>query len=488
MFYRYILKYTSLLGSVQVLNVLLNVLRNKAAAVFIGAMGMGLVAVYSNIIELMAGLSNFGLGISGVRTLSVLHETGRERELRHQVMLIRTWIFLGALGGTLLTMLLSPLLIGIFDSVEMTLQNILLLAPAVGMAVLSLGETIVLRSAQRLKTLAWISFGIVAFGAVIAIVLYATWGLAGIIPVILLTALATLGLFYNSSRRVCRYRICPLRWRLLCQGLPVVRLGIAFVGAGVCYSLICLLINSMLTHLSDIATVGLYSVGLTLTVSYARIIFSSMDSVYFPRLSVVAAEGKGDVSEQNELINTQIDVLVQIITPFLLLMSICLPLLVHLLYTDRFLAVLPMVWVALPSMFFKAMYTPVAYLSLAKGQGRIYATMEVIYDVLFGLLVILGFLLGGLLGAGIGISLAHLCDLLLLNIVYRRSFAYRLTASTLRISLLQGSLLAIGLGSTLLASETARISVGAAALLLSAILGLGQMLRKSQWHWGARKE
>ena len=45
MFYRYILKYTSLLGSVQVLNVLLNVLRNKAAAVFIGTLGMGLVAV-----------------------------------------------------------------------------------------------------------------------------------------------------------------------------------------------------------------------------------------------------------------------------------------------------------------------------------------------------------------------------------------------------------------------------------------------------------
>ena len=244
----------------------------------------------------------------------------------------------------------------------------------------------------------------------------------------------------------------------------------------------------MLTQMSDIATVGLYSVGLTLTVSYARIIFSSMDSVYFPRLSVVAADGKGHPREQNELINTQIDVLVQIITPFLLLMSLCLPLLVHLLYTDRFLTVLPMVWVALPSMFFKAMYTPVAYLSLAKSQGRLYATMEIIYAVLFGLFVILGFHLGGLLGAGIGISLAHLWDLLLLNLVYRRRFAFRLTGSTLRMSLLQGSLLAVGLGSTLLSSEAARLVVGAAALILSALLGLGQMLRKSEWRWGARKK
>ena len=367
------------------------------------------------------------------------------------------------------------------------MQEILLLSPAVGLAVLSLGETIILRSAQRLKTLAWISFGIVAIGAVLAITLYACWGIVGIIPALLLTPLATLGLFYNSSRKVCPYRICPLRWRLLSQGLPAVRLGIAFVGAGVCYSLVCLLINSMLTHMSDIATLGLYSVGLTLTVSYARIIFSSMDSVYFPRLSVVAADGKKDVTEQNELINTQIDILVQIITPFLLLMSLCLPLLVHMFYTDRFLTVLPMVWVALPSMFFKAIYTPVAYLSLAKSQGRLYATMEIIYAVLFGLFVILGFHLGGLLGAGIGISLAHLCDLLLLSLVYRRRFAFRMTASTLRISLVQGCLLAIGLCGTLLEGETSRIVVGAAALLLSAILCVGQMLRKSECHWRRSK-
>ena len=78
------------------------------------------------------------------------------------------------------------------------------------------------------------------------------------------------------------------------------RLGIAFVGAGDCYSLVCLLIHSMLTHRSDIATLGLYSVGLTLTVSYARIIFSSMDSVYFPRLSVVAADDKDRAVQPGE--------------------------------------------------------------------------------------------------------------------------------------------------------------------------------------------
>ena len=40
--YRQIFKYTSLLGGVQIFNVLMSIIRNKCAAYFIGPWGMGL--------------------------------------------------------------------------------------------------------------------------------------------------------------------------------------------------------------------------------------------------------------------------------------------------------------------------------------------------------------------------------------------------------------------------------------------------------------
>ena len=109
MSYSKILKSTGLLGSVQLLSVLISVVRNKAAAVLIGTVGMGLSDLYARTIELLANSTNFGLAVSGVRRLSVLHEAGDRRAVAHHVRLLRTWIFLAALLGALLTAVLAPL-------------------------------------------------------------------------------------------------------------------------------------------------------------------------------------------------------------------------------------------------------------------------------------------------------------------------------------------------------------------------------------------
>lgn len=44
--YSHILKYTSLFGGVQMLNILIGLIRNKLVAVLLGPLGMGIVALY----------------------------------------------------------------------------------------------------------------------------------------------------------------------------------------------------------------------------------------------------------------------------------------------------------------------------------------------------------------------------------------------------------------------------------------------------------
>ena len=45
--YSHILKYTSLFGGVQMLNILIGLIRNKLVAVLLGPLGMGIVALYT---------------------------------------------------------------------------------------------------------------------------------------------------------------------------------------------------------------------------------------------------------------------------------------------------------------------------------------------------------------------------------------------------------------------------------------------------------
>ena len=45
--YRHILKYTSLFGGVQGLNILIGLVRNKVIAILLGPLGVGLISIYN---------------------------------------------------------------------------------------------------------------------------------------------------------------------------------------------------------------------------------------------------------------------------------------------------------------------------------------------------------------------------------------------------------------------------------------------------------
>lgn len=475
MSYSKILKSTGLLGSVQLLSVLISVVRNKAAAVLIGTVGMGLSDLYARTIELLANSTNFGLAVSGVRRLSVLHEAGDRRAVAHHVRLLRTWIFLAALLGALLTAALAPL-VSLWMGGDLShTGSVLLLAPAVALTTLTGGEIAVLRGIRRLKSIAVTSVLVAGCTLLIAVPLYLLWGLRSVTWVILLTTAATFAVQLAATWRSFPYRISPLRSRFVRSGLPLLRLGMGYIAAGICSSGAEMLVRTTLTRSAGgLQAAGLYAVGLTLTVSYARMVFVAMDADYFPRLSAACA----DRGRQNATVNAQIDVLVLLMTPLLLLLALCLPFLVRLLYSSEFLPVMPMVLAALPYMYFKAVYAPAAYLSLAHGDSVTYVVMEVLYDAVFIVAVVAGYRLGGLLGAGIGLSVANACDLCFIHLTYRRRYGLRLHRATLQLVVVQGLLLSVGLAAAAAGTSWQHRAVGAAALLAAALYGLYRLRRQ----------
>ncbi len=476
MSYSHILKYTGLLGSVQFLNILISIVRNKAAAVLIGPVGMGLADLYFRTIDLLGNSTNFGLGFSAVRRLSPLCEQGNLRALKLQSQIIRTMIFWAALLGAIVTIVLSPALsLWLFHDTSHAL-SICALAPAVAFGTLTSGEVAILRGTSRLKAIASTSALIAGCTLLFALVIYSIWGISGVIPVLLLTTLATFLLHLRVSTRQFPYHISPFRFRVLRSGRPLIQLGAAYVGAGILGSGTEMLIRATVVNSENgLYAAGLYAAGLTLTVSYARMIFVAMDADYFPRLSAAAQ----DISRQNMTVNSQIHVLSLLMAPFLIILAISLPLVVRLLYSAEYLPVMPMVWAALPFMYFKSIYSPIAYLSLAHGDSRVYFVMELLYDVVFAAAVVVGYRYYGLLGAGIGLSLANLADLLLLSLFYRKKYQFRFTRQGASLYLPQGILLLGVLCCMLLESAWLRYGISGALCCISVLFSFIQL--KKLW-------
>ncbi len=478
--YNHILKYTGLLGGVQVFYVLMAVIRNKLTACLIGVSGLGLADFYTKTLELMGNTTNFGIAFSAVRRLSELYETGNRRDMAHYVRLIRTWTLLTALFGSLVCLVVSPLISLLTTGGYGNTLAFALLSPAVAFSTLLGGELAVLKGLRCLKQMAAMSAAGALATLLVTAPLYWLMGINGVIPVIVTTAAVVFAINCWAATRQFAYRVSLFRWRFISQGGHLLRLGSAYIVAGIFGSGAEMVIRSYLKRSAegDMA-LGFYAAGLAVTVSYARLIFVAMDADYFPRLSVAVS----DHERMNTAINRQIDVLVVLIVPFLILFVLALPLIVRILYTADFLAIIPMVICAMGYMYFKAVFSPVAYLPLAAGHSLTYMLMELAYDVPFVLLVVGGYHYGGLIGAGIGLTLANAFDCLLIWTVYARLYGFRPCGPTLRRCLMQGAFLLFGLIAAWQANLLYRFGFGLLAFGLS--VGVSWKLLRSQTAIGA---
>ena len=217
----------------------------------------------------------------------------------------------------------------------------------------------------------------------------------------------------------------------------MVRLGVAFVVAGVMGSGTEMLIRAYLNVVSgDLDVVGLYNAGFLLTVTYAGMVFSAMETDYFPRLSSVNT----DVAATNLTVNRQIEVSLLIVSPMLAVLIIGLPVLIPLMFSAKFLPMVGMAQIAVFSMYIKAISLPISYITLAKGDSVGYMVLEGIYDIVLVLLIIMGYSKWGLFGTGIALSLSYLFDIILVCTYAYVRYKYRVSLQVMHYAAIQFSL------------------------------------------------
>lgn len=427
--YSHVLKYTGVFGGVQGLNILVSLVRNKFVALLLGPAGMGLASLFNSAVAFISQATSLGISFSAVRHISESYDSGDEAHTMQFVKVVRGWCLLTALLGVLLCVAAGPFLSSTTFAWGNHTLHFILLAPAVGMIAITGGETAILKGKRRLGALAVVQVLSVLSALFISVPVYYFFGEAGIVPVIVLMAFVTMLLTVNYS-----YRLYPLQLRgargILGEGMEMVRLGVAFTLAGIVGSGSEMLIRAWLNVTGDLDVLGLYNAGYMITVTYASMVFSAMETDYFPRLSAV----NGDIAATNETVNKQMEVSMLISAPMLVGLMVFLPVLIPLLFTAKFMPVVAMTQVAALAMFFKAVTMPAAYITLARGYSLIYLVLESVYFVVFVALVVFGYRQWGLFGTGIAITLANVFDFLMINGVARWYYRYKISSAVVKYS------------------------------------------------------
>ena len=174
---------------------------------------------------------------------------------------------------------------------------------------------------------------------------------------------------------------------MLGDGFGMIRLGSAFVLAAAVGSCTEMLIRSYLNVEGGLAEVGLYNVGYMITMTYAGMVFSAMETDFFPRLSGVC----NNAEATNLTVNKQIEVSLLMLSPMLVALLAALPVLIPMLFSREFLPVVQMSQVAILAMYFKVLTMPIAYITLARKDALPYLCLEATSYAIMSWSIMVGF-------------------------------------------------------------------------------------------------
>ncbi|MBQ9676934.1 MAG: oligosaccharide flippase family protein [Prevotella sp.] len=430
--YQHILKYTSIFGGVQGFVILIGLVRSKFMALLLGAGGMGFNSLLTSVQNFASQCTNLGISFGAVPKLSDYYEKQRQDLLAYYIQVIRLWSLIASLLGFVFCVVISPLMNDLSFTWGNHTLHYAILGLAVAMLAITGGETAILKATRRLGALARIQVYTAIISVFLSIPLYYYFGHSGVVPAIVL--IAGVGMLTTI---VYSYRCYPLRLRFdrsqLKDGAGMIKLGLAFVLAAAIGSAAEMMIRAFLNVEGSLDDVGLYNVGYMLTITYAGMVFSSMETDYFPRLSAVSK----DIAKTNEMVNKQMEVSLLLLSPLLVALLTALPILVPLLFSREFLPVVTMAQVAVLAMYFKVLSLPIAYITLARSYSLSYLLLETSYFIVLVAAIVVGYRTWGIWGTGVAIVIAHMAELLIVGCYSYWKYYYRCTWTIVRYAMVQ---------------------------------------------------
>lgn len=418
--YKSIFKSTSLFGGVQVFKIIVSMISAKFVAVLLGAEGIGIMGLLTAPMGIITNITGFGIGIASVRESAEAYGSGNKALFSRVVIILRRWVWATGTLGALVVIILSPYLSEISFGNRDYMLWFVALSITILLKQISDGQTVVLRATRRLKDIANSAITGSLIGLFIGIPMYYLWGVNGIVPAMIVGSVSTLFRSWYFSRRVHIENISVSVKETYHGGIDMVKLGFIIVLTGLIGSFTAYLLKIYIGRFGGISDVGLFAAGFAVSNTYVGMMFTAMDTDYFPRLSAV----NKDNDKVKVLVNHQIEMSFLIMAPLIMLFLSFIPLLLRLLYSQKFFPIIGMMqWIAL-GLLLKAVAWALATIIVAKGDRKFFASTEFITQIYFFGFNLLGYTLFGLEGIGMAFLVSYFIYLVQEIIIVKKRYKF----------------------------------------------------------------
>lgn len=428
--YKSIMKGTAIFGGTQFFAILVNLIRGKLVALFLGPEGMGISSLMMSSMNTIQQFSSLGLNLSIVKEISKAKETGKEEKLLLVISIARALLRITAIIGALFTILFSRFLSNItFGNVDYYWYFILL-SIAVFFTTMSNGELSILQGYRAIKKLAYASIIGSFTGLFVGVPLYYWFGYDAIVPAMIVLSLVNF-LFYRYTSYKLTIKSIIFKWK---EHSPLIKkmllLGITLMIVSLLGTLANYILNTYIGRYGSLNDVGMYQAANSITNQYIGIVFTAMGLDYFPRLAAISQ----DNVKVKEMVNQQIEVVLFLMAPLCCFLILLAPLVIEVLLTKEFMGIISLIrWMGI-GLFFKAFAFPLGYISFAKGDRKTFFWLEGVMGNLMSLVLgMISYFIWGLMGMGISLCITYILWGGLYNIITKRLYEFELSTNTYKI-------------------------------------------------------
>ena len=473
--YKSILKGTSFLGGTQIFQILINALRGKFVAMFLGVDGMGISTLFATPAATIQRFASLGLNLAIVKEVAEAKEN--PQRLSALVATVRRLILITSLLGAFITILLSGWLSEASFADRSHTKEFIALSLMIFFTVAGTGEMSILQGLHRVKTLSKAAIVGSLTGLFIGVPLYYLFGYDGIVPAMIVLALTTFIFYTFSVRKAISSSGFQFKWK---ENTGIIRqllsIGLILMASDLIGSACTYILNIFLRMMDGLNTVGLFQAANSLTNQYSSIVFAAMAMDYLPRLTAVSNDNK----EMNDVVNRQSEIVSFIIMPVVCLVLLFAPLVIKILYTTEFLDALNLLqWMSM-GILVKALSYPMGYITFAKDNKKLFFWLEGILGNFQTLILsIIGFYIFGLNGLGYALLADSILCFIIYLIVNNRMYGYTLTTSVSQCFLLAIILPAITYLTLQISTEITRYALATLTVTISIIISYKQI--KKRW-------
>ncbi len=428
--YSQIIKSTTVIGGSSIINVIFSILRNKAMALLLGPEGIGVLALYTSIVDMSQTVAGLGINASGVRQIAAVNAENTRHIAEIVAVLRGVSLILGIVGAALLLLISAPVAQFTFGDGQHT-RSIMILSLAVFFQVAAGGRAALLQGTRDIAGLAWMNVLGGLFSMIIGVPIIYCLGTSGIAISLVATALTLFVTSWCLSRRIRLPRPSLSGRAALLETGALFKLGVVFMASGFLSMGSSYAVRLIVTSESGLHAAGLYQAAWSLGGLYAGFILQAMGTDFYPRLTAVSENN----TECNRLVNEQTEVSILLAGPGLIATLTLAPAVMALFYSTEFQGAVDILrWICL-GMMLRIVAWPIGFVILAKGAKAIFFWSEVAASIVQVGLAWLCVPVFGATGAGLAFFGLYVWHSILIYYVARRFTNFQWSLANRRLIL-----------------------------------------------------